>query len=67
MKTSENLGFSDVFRGYRIGILVENGLIFKKAFPNTLFYLKQLEEEGKLSTFRLQLSTETLMNLFADF
>ena len=26
LKTSENLRFSDVFRGYKIGTLVENGL-----------------------------------------
>ena len=26
LKTSENLGVSDVFRGYRGGTLVENGL-----------------------------------------
>ena len=32
LKTSENLRFSDVFRGYRIETLVENGLI--KCFPN---------------------------------
>ena len=27
LKTSENLGFSDVFRGYKSQTLVENGLI----------------------------------------
>ena len=27
LKTSENLRFSDVFRGYRSGTLVENGLM----------------------------------------
>ena len=27
LKTSENQRFSDVFRGYRSGTLVENGLI----------------------------------------
>ena len=28
LKASEDLRFSDVFRGYRSGTLVENGLIF---------------------------------------
>ena len=27
LKTSENRRFSDVFRGYRIGTLVENGVM----------------------------------------
>ena len=30
LKTSENLRFSDVFRGYKSGTLVEYGLIRKK-------------------------------------
>ena len=30
LKTSENLRFSDVFRGYKSGTLIEYGLIRKK-------------------------------------
>ena len=35
LKTSENQRFSDVFKGYRSGTLVENGLNenFQKSFP----------------------------------
>ena len=34
LKTSENLRFSDVFRGYRSGTLVENGLM--KSFDSKI-------------------------------
>ena len=33
-KTSENRRFFDVFRGYRSGILVKNGLILEVKFGN---------------------------------
>ena len=42
LKTPENLQFSDVFRGYRSGTLVENGLIFKKCFNQLFSSLKIL-------------------------
>ena len=42
LKTSENLWFSDVFKGYRSGTLVENGLInfSPVAYPAGIYLLK---------------------------
>ena len=36
LKTSENIGFSDISRGYRSGTLVENGLTTKVTLKNLL-------------------------------
>ena len=37
LKTSKNLGFSDVFRGYRSGTLVENGLTVNEYARNFIY------------------------------
>lgn len=40
LKTAQNLGFCDVFRGYRCGPLVENGLSRSKSCQNRVFLVQ---------------------------
>ena len=48
LKTSKNQRFSDVFRGYRSGTLVEKGL---NTYENTKFYSKKsMKNIAKLYT-----------------
>ena len=41
LKTSDILWFSDVFKGYRSGILVEKGLMSKKREKLTSIYIRE--------------------------
>ena len=38
-KHQKTSGFTDVFRGYRSGTLIENGLMFLQDFLNLIFFL----------------------------
>ena len=50
LKTSENRRFSDVFRGYTSGALVENGLsqLFHRVFYDVRFliFIKYFKKDG---------------------
>ena len=52
LKTSENFRFSDVFRGYRSGTLVENGFTTNKTMCNSIingFLTTYYEQSHKIS------------------
>ena len=52
LKTSENLHFADVFRGYRIGTLVENGLKTVSEIEFVLMRLNMSTNQFEMPLFR---------------
>ena len=52
LKTSENLWFSDVFSGYKIGTLVENGLNTVSEIEFVLMRLNMSTNQFEMPLFR---------------
>ena len=66
LKTSENRMFSDIFRGYRSGTLVENGLYFMAFFTDELFYgwgstVSRLQIHYKETVYFLSISPQEFL------
>ena len=56
LKTSENLRFSDIFRGYRIGTLLENGL--------RIFQMKLSQRSPRIHFLKTFSNLKTLLTAF---
>ena len=56
LKTSENLRFSDIFRGYRIGTLLENGL--------RIFQMKLSQRSPRIHFLKTLSNLKTILTPF---